>query len=721
MVWRSSGRIAACVGLLLALGALGVVAVAAAPAPVEDFTPEPFPFSDRYPAEIILRSSADLMVLAREEIDIGNLVPLEDARAFPYGNLPFQPLLAQVYINDGEAVRLELAGLIAWAVPNESLRAFRLYGPGSTGPDPWPAYETFVARMETISNTHPGIVRMVSIGQSVQGRGIWMLKITDNPDVEEDEPEFKYTSTIHGDEAVGAEMTLRLAELLTTGYGTDPDLTNLVDEMEIWLCPIHNPDGYVNGSRYNANGLDLNRNFPDPIDDPVDDPAGRELEVQAMMNFGYDHRFVMGANYHGGALVVNYPWDSVPWPPPVPPLPPEYYAPDDTIFHEYSVGYAARNPTILSGGFPDGVTRGWEWYVIRGGMQDWAYHWQGEHHVTIEVSSLGMPPYNQMDTYWGDNADAMLWWMERALNGLRGRVYDGLTGAPLDATVNVLEIGKAVRTDPEVGDYHRLLLPGAYTVSCSAEGYTDQTWNVVVVEGTATIQDCALSAEGPHDVSASDSEAAGEPGTTVTHTFAITNTGTVSDTYQVTLLPGAWPAALLAAQVGPLESGEPGQAQVTVDIPLLHAPQAVLATDVLTVQIASLAEPGAGAEAIGTTSAVVDLGVALVSRTSSATALGGQPVTYTLVLTNTGAYTDTYTLSLDGNQWPAQVMPVQTESLAPEDSTTLLVRVDIPSEPEQPSDAVLVRGTSGWDAGLFQEQVLLTLCVWRTYLPLVVR
>jgi carboxypeptidase D len=113
-----------------------------------------------------------------------------------------------------------------------------------------------------------------------------MLKISDNPDAEEDEPEFKYTSTMHGTEPVGAEMTLRLAELLMQSYGSDPELTELVDEMEIWLCPIHNPDGYVAGTYTNANGVNLNRDFPDRITDPVDDPTGREPETQAFMNFG---------------------------------------------------------------------------------------------------------------------------------------------------------------------------------------------------------------------------------------------------------------------------------------------------------------------------------------------------------------------------------------------------------------------------------------------------
>lgn len=452
--------------------------------------PEPFPYSSRYPAEVTLASADDLATLVRLEIDIGHVRTEYEFLPYPDLEEPFETLVATVYVNEDEVALLAAEGLVAIPIPNESLRAWKTYGPGTGGPEAWPSFEDFVDRMEGIAATHPDLVRMVSIGQSVLGHEIWMLKISDNPDLEEDEPEFKYTSTVHGNEAVGTEMTLRLAELLTQSYGSDPELTALVDEMEIWLCPIHNPDGYVAGSRFNAHGIDLNRDFPDRITEPIDDPSGREPETQAFMYFGYEHRFVMGANYHTGALVVNYPWDSVPSPPD--------YAPDDALFYEYSVGYASRNPMIWNAGWPGPVTRGWEWYIIRGGMQDWAYHWRGEHHVTIENSYSQPPPYNQMDAYWDAERPAMVWWMGRALEGVRGLVTDGVTGLPLDASVDLVEIGKEVRTDPDVGDYHRLALPGTYTVLCRAEGYEDQLWAVEVAEGSATVQHCPMGAPTMH-------------------------------------------------------------------------------------------------------------------------------------------------------------------------------------------------------------------------------
>ena len=238
--------------------------------------------------------------------------------------------------------------------------------------------------------------------------------------------------------------------------------------------------------------MDLNRDFPDRFLDPVDDPAGHEPETQAFMVFGYDHRFVMGANFHGGTEVVNYPWDAVAPSFPVPPNPTP--SPDDQLFHDFSVGYASRNPLIYNVEFPEGVTRGWEWYQIWRGMQDWAYVWRGEHHVTIELSDYA-PPYSTMDVQWNANREAMIWWMSRALTGVRGRVTDAETSAPLDAVVQVqgMAAPNSVRTDPLAGDYHRVIGPGTYTLLASAACYQDATAPVTVTASlSATVQDFQL-------------------------------------------------------------------------------------------------------------------------------------------------------------------------------------------------------------------------------------
>jgi uncharacterized repeat protein (TIGR01451 family) len=439
---------------------------------------EPDPLSGKYPVEVTVKSPEEGSVLKKLNLDIDNVRFIVQNQSYPH--------VVTVYVTADEQALLTRVGLVPVIVPNRSLSAFQKYGPGSGAPDAWPTYDQWVQRMQGIEANYPNLVRLIAIGRTVQNRTIWCLKISDNPDVNENEPEFKFSSTAHGNEPVGAEMILRLAEYLTQNYGTDLTATNLVDGLETWLCPIHNPDGYVVGSRYNARGVDLNRNFPDRDTDPVDTMLGYEVENQAFMNLSYTHHFVMGANYHTGALVVNYVWDCCV----------NDYSPDDALFFNYSVGYASRNPMILAGGFPLGVTIGWEWYEVNGGMQDWAYNWGGEHHVTIEVSDYQSPypVYSEMGLYWDNNRDAMLWWMGRPLTGARGIVYDATNGELLDASVIATAINKPVMTDPTVGDYHRMLLAGTYTLQASAFCHETQSAQVTVVnsEDLAVLKDFAL-------------------------------------------------------------------------------------------------------------------------------------------------------------------------------------------------------------------------------------
>ncbi len=344
-------------------------------------------------------------------------------------------------------------------------------------------YEELTAELDSIATGHPDICHLESIGHSVQGRELWFMKISDNVDQEEDEPEFKYISTMHGDEPVGTELLMYLINYLVDNYGTDSLVTHLVNNTEIWIMPLMNPDGNALHQRYNANGVDLNRNFPDPITDSTNTPEGRELETQAVMNFCFGQSSVSSVNFHTGALVVNYPWDC------------QYtLTPDNDLFIEISLVYSRRNPPMYnSSEFDSGITNGAQWYVIHGGMQDWNYNWLACNEVTIELSNTKWPDASTLPGFWDDNREAMLAYMGQCHRGIRGLVTDAITGQPLAATVSVPEIGKDVYTDPDVGDYHRMLLPGIYTVQFSADGYVPQTfYNLQVVADSATRLDVQL-------------------------------------------------------------------------------------------------------------------------------------------------------------------------------------------------------------------------------------
>ncbi|HLA76636.1 MAG TPA: M14 family zinc carboxypeptidase [Vicinamibacteria bacterium] len=377
--------------------------------------------------------------------------------------------------------------------------------------DSYPTYSGYVAMMQGYATNYPLLARLVEIGNTTntsRPHKLLALKISDNPDAEEDEPEVLYTSTMHGDETTGSVTLLHLIDEILTNYdplSTDPykqRITRLVNEGELWINPFANPDGSYYVSDASVSGsiryyttttgtnswVDPNRNLPDPQDGPHPDGNVYWAETQAMMNFAAAHSFIISANFHGGAEVVNYPWDT--W---------VARHADDAWYQVLSRQYATLAQTNGPAGYmtdlDNGITNGYDWYEVDGGRQDYMNYGRGCREVTIEISSTKNPPSSQLPTFWTANRDALLTYLENALKGVRGRVTNQL-GAPLAAQVTIPghdHTGSSVTTDPEVGDYHRLLSPGNYPMSFSAAGYLTRDFsNVVVTTGDATRLDVVL-------------------------------------------------------------------------------------------------------------------------------------------------------------------------------------------------------------------------------------
>jgi len=140
--------------------------------------------------------------------------------------------------------------------------------------------------------------------------------------------------------------------------------------------------------------------------------------------------------------------------------------------------------------FDQGITNGTDWYVIYGGMQDWNYEWQGDFEVTIEQSNTFWPPASQLPSYWVDNQESMISYMESMFRGIKGIVTDASTGFPVAASIEIVGIDHKVYTDPDVGDYYRMVMPGTYDLLVETDGYESQIIeNVIVIEQEQTIVD----------------------------------------------------------------------------------------------------------------------------------------------------------------------------------------------------------------------------------------
>ncbi len=327
---------------------------------------------------------------------------------------------------------------------------------------------------------HPTRARTFQYGTSVQGRALWGLVISDDVNNTEAEPEVRLSSSMHGDEVTGMVLLLDFANYLLSNYGVAgrEDVTNLVNNYEIHITPSYNPDGTYLAQRYNANGVDLNRNFPLPAGtDPV-----TETENLAFMAYANAHHFAISENYHGGALVVNYLWDYTPT-----------LTDDDAALRKMSLEYSTYNTPMYNGAFTQGITNGFAWYVATGTLQDWSYDQTGCIDATIEVSTTKWPSTGTLTTFWNDNRESLMHYVKTARYGVNGVVTGADTGLPLAATVAVTGNNKTVRTDPAHGDYYKLLATGTYQLTFSAPGYISQTINgVATTWGTPTVLNVQL-------------------------------------------------------------------------------------------------------------------------------------------------------------------------------------------------------------------------------------
>jgi len=383
--------------------------------------------------------------------------------------------------------------------------------------DRYPTYEVYQEMMQDFANNYPEICRLESIGTTQDGRDISVLKITDNPDEDENEPKFFYTSTMHGDELVGFVLLLRLADYLLSNYSLGNQVNqvnNLVNNVEIWINPNANPDGTYNGgnytvsnsNRYLANDVDPNRNFPGPYSAHPDGETWAP-ETIGMMDFADAHHIVMSANMHSGAEVANYPWDSwdsQPGSNPQPPAGVNRLHPDDDWWQLVSLEYA-NNAGYFSGvydynsGDNVDVVFGGDWYVVEGSRQDYMNYHKNGREFTLELSDSKRLDSNLLPTYWNYNDEALLLYMEQVLYGIHGIITDSVTGEPIEAKVEIVghdDNISYVKSTLPVGDYHRPIYAGTYDVTYSKTGYDSQTHTISLGNYETVTMDVALHPTG---------------------------------------------------------------------------------------------------------------------------------------------------------------------------------------------------------------------------------
>tara|TARA_B100002052_G_scaffold286853_1_gene301176 strand:+ start:405 stop:2780 length:2376 start_codon:yes stop_codon:yes gene_type:complete len=213
-------------------------------------------------------------------------------------------------------------------------------------------YYTFneiVENLDELYEDYPNLVaQKISIGETLEGRQIWAIKMSDNPNIDEDEPEVLYTGLHHSREPMSYMNLFYYMNWLVENYETDPMAKNILDQRELWFVPALNPDGLIYNQQVSPNGgalqrknrketcnggvdgVDLNRNYgyawncqgnflggqcetSGSSGDGCDETyrgtfAFSEPETQAMKNFVEEHNFPVAFNYHSYSNLLLYPF-----------------------------------------------------------------------------------------------------------------------------------------------------------------------------------------------------------------------------------------------------------------------------------------------------------------------------------------------------------------------------------------------------------------------------
>ncbi len=413
----------------------------------------------------------------------------------------------------------------------------------------YPSYDELSAFLTDLDDSP--IAKTYDIGYSDEAdpRALKAVKISDNPDVDEDEPGFLYIGVIHGREPLGVRVMLHLIEDLTEDYGVDPEVTDWVDAYEIWVIPVINPYGYDNIVRKNGpntgddstSGVDLNRNFDfrwDQADDVDADHgefrgpyAASEPETQALSHFVLDHHPAFGVTFHAGhdgaetVGLVMYPMNPVGG----------IYPPDRDRIIDIANVYRDAVEDFRGGDRPSitdagaiGQSNVYNYAVT--GMFDYmletdkGVNWIDDYFYDVDMDSYTADQQAHLDDaqdYVFDYLAGVKGLQRHFLfdtsggftytgPGITGHVNDCLTGDPLPATIRVLELDDtdvdgdvdeddldldsdgdadlAFRTaEPLYGRYLRLVDSGTWTFEISQDGFGTQTISIDVPSDPAGV------------------------------------------------------------------------------------------------------------------------------------------------------------------------------------------------------------------------------------------
>ena len=322
---------------------------------------------------------------------------------------------AEIVADDLDFQQLTAAGLNPVIVHEDLVAFYQSRNPLGARMGGFPTLAEAIVYMDSLHTLYPNLITARdSVGHSYQGRALWSVKISDNPDQDEDEPEYFLNALIHAREPMGLESCLRYMSYLLDNYGTDPVVTELVNEREIYFVPVINPDGYEynrttnpgGGGMWRKNrhgqGIDLNRNWgymwgydddgssPNPGSETYRGSGPfSEPEIQTLRQFIDSRHFTVSINLHSYGNYFIYAFGYA-----------DIYAPDQALFT------VIADSATMDNNYSTGTA--WELlYNTNGDAVDWQY---GEQNEKPKIFAFTPEIGTDIDGFWpAQNRIPTLW------------------------------------------------------------------------------------------------------------------------------------------------------------------------------------------------------------------------------------------------------------------------------------------------------------------------
>lgn len=385
----------------------------------------------------------------------------------------------------------------------------KIFEPKSKFPDRYHTYGEMVNELHYLHIQYPEITKIYTIGYTQRfNLPILAIRITSQPEIEEqDKPTILFDGIHHASEILGCEMCLYLANKLCENYSSDSLIKSFVDNLDIWIVPMVNPDGHYitelgldslwrknlrdnnNNGRIDLDydGVDLNRNYDFLFEQGGSgEPSNRyyrgpypfsEPEVCAIRDLALRKKFILNVSFHSDMNPhlgerVYYPWR---WG--------NSFSPDYPHIKALSDSFAlniindANNGTYLSihGNAEGGLERNYLYYAL------------GTFALTCEMWRGYYPPEERVDTICEKAFNGVKYLLKRILQShLAIKVLDLNTNQPLKAELRVLEAYAPPETilprytDPIFGRGRRILKPGIYTIEIIKEGYYPKRFSIEI-------------------------------------------------------------------------------------------------------------------------------------------------------------------------------------------------------------------------------------------------